>query len=314
MRPIWKGAITFGMVTIPIKLYSATEDKDVRFHLLHRKDLAPIEQKRYCSEENVEVPWDDVVRGVQSADGSWIAVDPEEIEDVAPESAHTIEIGDFVELSDVDPIYFEKSYYLEPAEIGVKPFALLRRALDETGRIAVARVALRTKERLATVRTYEDTLVLETMFWPDEIRSTADLETPEGGKATPSSREMQMARSLVESLSGRFDPSQYQDRYRAALEELIARKMKGEQRNVRRRKPEPKVVDLMAALEASVKAAREAKKGGEPPRVGAARARQTVETASKGEAESKAKRAARTTARGRDKENRPAAGRRRSAA
>ncbi len=271
MRPIWKGAISFGMVTIPISLYSATEDKDVRFHLIHQKDNARIEQKRFCSAENVEVPWDEVVRGVETPDGDYIPVDPAEVEAVEPETAHTIEIGDFVELADVDPIYFEKTYFLEPSNIGAKPYLLLKRALEETGRIAVARVAIRTKERLATIRPYDGALALETMYWPDEIRTTADLDIPQGAKVEPSAREMTMARSLVENLSGKFDPDQYQDRYRIALEELIERKLNGEVAKPRRRPKEAPVTDLMAALEASVKAAQRARKeqvaaGGAPRR------------------------------------------------
>jgi DNA end-binding protein Ku len=149
-------------------------------------------------------------------------------------------------------VYFEKSYYLEPTEVGAKPFSLLRRALEETERVALARVTIRTRERLATLRTYEDTLVLETMFWPDEIRSTGALDLPEGAEATVRPKELDMARSLVENLADRFRPETYTDAYRAALEELIEQKMRGETRSAKRRKPEPKVVDLMEALRASV--------------------------------------------------------------
>jgi DNA end-binding protein Ku len=251
MRSLWKGAINFGLVTIPVKLYTATEQKDVRFRLLHRKDGAPIVEKRFCSAEDKEVAWEDLARGYEVTKGEFIVVEPEEIEAVEPESAHTIDIGDFVELDEIDPIYFEKSYFLEPEAVGVKPFDLLRQALEETRRVAVAKVTIRTKERLATMRVYDGTLVLETMFWPDEIRSTDELETG-SHKAEPKAKELQMARQLVESLADRFRPERYEDRYRIALQELIQRKMKGETRNARRRKPQPKVVDLMAALEASL--------------------------------------------------------------
>ncbi|MDP8905765.1 MAG: Ku protein [Chloroflexota bacterium] len=255
MRSIWKGAINFGMVTIPVKLYSATEQKDVRFRLLHRPDAAPIVEKRFCTVEDREVEWDELARGYEVAKGEYVLVEPEEIDEAGPETTRTIDIGDFVELEEIDPIYFQKSYFLEPADIGVKPFHLLRQALEETGRVAVARVAIRNKERLATLRVYDSTLVLETMFWPDEIRSTSELALAEG-KARPSSREVQMAQSLVDSLSSHFDPAQYEDRYRLALQELIERKMKGERRQAKRRKPEPKVVDLMDALQASLAAAK----------------------------------------------------------
>lgn len=256
MRSIWRGAINFGMVTIPVKLYTATEQKDIRFRLLHREDGAPIVEKRFCTADDREVEWEELVRGFEVSKGEYIVLEPEELEEAAPETTRTIEIGDFVELEDIDPIYFEKSYFLEPTDVGAKPFSLLRRALAETGRVAVARVAIRSKEKLATLRVYEETLVLETMFWPDEIRSPEQLELPSGRAASPSSREVQMARSLVENLSARFEPEQYQDRYRVALQELIERKMSGEKRAARRRKPEPKVVDLMEALEASLAATR----------------------------------------------------------
>ena len=261
MRPIWKGAISFGMVTIPVKLYTATEDRDIRFHLIHRPDGSRIEMKRWCVEEDREVPYDELVKGYEVSKGEYIVIEPEEIEAVEPETANTIDIGDFVELDEIDPIYFEKSYFLEPADVGVKPFNLLKQALAETRRVAVAKVAIRNKERLATIRVYDGTMVLETMFWPDEIRSTEGLDVPSGDKAAPGGRELQMARSLVESLSDRFRPQEYRDQYRIALQELIERKIRGETRNARRRRPEPKVVDLMAALEASLQAARSGRGG-----------------------------------------------------
>ena len=261
MRSIWRGAINFGMVTIPVKLYTATEQKDVRFRLLHKTDGAPIVEKRFCTLEDREVEWADLARGYEVSKGEYVIMDPEELEAAAPETTRTIEIGDFVQLDEIDPIYFEKSYSLEPTDVGAKPFNLLRRALEETGRVAVAKVAIRSKERLATLRVFEETLVLETMYWPDEIRSTSQLELPSGRAAAPSSKEVQMAESLVENLSSRFDPEQYRDEYRLALQELIERKMKGEQRAVKRRKPERKVVDLMDALQASLEASRSARAG-----------------------------------------------------
>ena len=257
MRPIWKGAISFGMVTIPVKLYTATEQKDIRFRLLHKKDGSPIQEKRFCIEEDKEVAYEDLVRGYEVSKGEFVVLGPEEIEAAEPETAHTIDIGDFVELEEIDPIYFEKSYFLEPDGVGGKPFNLLKEALQVTGRVAVAKVAIRNKERLATLRAYDGTLVLETMFWPDEIRSPEALDVPDERKAAPSPKELQMARTLVENPSDRCRPEEYTDKYRLALQELIERKMKGEVRNARRRKPEPKVIDLMAALEASLQEAKQ---------------------------------------------------------
>lgn len=259
MRSIWKGAINFGMVTIPVKLYSATEERDVRFRLVHRKDGSPIVEKRFCSAEDKEVSWDEIGKGYEVRKGEYVVMEREEVEAAAPEKTHTIDIGDFVEIEEIDPIYFEKSYFLEPTDVGVKPFNLLRRALEETGRVAVARVAIRTKERLATLRTYDSTLVLETMYWPDEIRSVDALELPSGKAASPAPREVEMARTLIESLASHFDPMQYKDEFRGALLELIERRMKGERRSTSRRKPEPKVIDLMDALQASLEASKAGK-------------------------------------------------------
>ncbi len=252
MRAIWKGAISFGMVTIPVKLYTATQSRDIRLRLLHKEDGAPIEEKRVCTADGKEVAWDDLVRGYEVAKGEFVVLEPDEIEAAKPESSTTIDIGDFVEATDIDPVYFEKSYFLEPTDIGAKPFSLLKRALEETGRVAIARVTIRTRERLATLRVYDETLMLETMFWPDEIRSVGALDLPEGDEQKVRPKELRMAESLVQSLADKFDPASYTDTYRAALEELIQQKMRGEQRAAKRRKPEPKVIDLMEALKASV--------------------------------------------------------------
>ena len=252
MRPIWKGAISFGMVTIPVKLYSAIEQHDVRFRLLHRDDNAPIEEKRFCTADGKEVAWEDLVRGYEISKGEYVILDPEEIDAAKPESSTTIDIGDFVEATEIDPVYFEKSYFLEPGEGGAKAFSLLKAALEETERVAIARVTIRTRERLATVRAYDGTLILETMFWPDEIRSTGILDLPSGEEGRVRDKELQMARTLVENLADRFRPEAYTDTYRTALEKLIEQKARGETRNAKRRKPEPKVIDLMEALRASV--------------------------------------------------------------
>jgi DNA end-binding protein Ku len=259
MRAIWKGAISFGMVTIPVKLYTATEQKDVRLRMLCKKHEAPIQEKRVCSEGGEELAWEELARGYEVKKGEFVVLEPDEIDAAKPESSTTIDIGDFVEAAEIDPVYFEKSYFLEPTDVGAKPFSLLKRALEETERIALARVTIRTRERLATLRAYDDTLILETMFWPDEIRSTGALDLPEGREATVPAKELQMARSLVDSLADKFRPESYTDAYRTALEELIEQKMRGETRNAKRRRAEPKVIDLMEALKASVD---EAKKGG----------------------------------------------------
>jgi DNA end-binding protein Ku len=255
MRSIWTGAINFGMVTIPVKMYSATQEKDVQFHLVHIKDGARIVEKRFCSEEDKEVSWDEIGKGYEGENGS-VVLEREEVAAAAPETTKTIDIGDFVQIEEIDPIYFEKSYFLEPTDIGAKPFNLLRRALEETGRVAVARVAIRTKERLATLRVYQSTMVLETMYWPDEIRSADDLDLPSGKATSPAPREVEMARTLIDTLASHFDPDNYKDEFRGALLALIEKKAKGEKRAAKGRKPQPKVTDLMEALQASLDASK----------------------------------------------------------
>jgi DNA end-binding protein Ku len=275
MRSIWKGAITFGMVTIPVKLYTATESKDVRFRMLCKKHEAPIEEKRFCTEGGEELEYKELVRGHEVGKGEFVVLDPEEIDAAKPESSTTIDIGDFVEASEIDPVYFEKSYFLEPTDVGAKPFSLLKKALEETERVALARVTIRTRERLATLRAYDGTLMLETMFWPDEIRSTGALDLPEGNETKVRAKELDMARSLVESLAEKFRPESYTDEYRAALEELIEQKMRGEKRNAKRRKAEPKVIDLMEALQASVAEAKKADAGSTKTRSGRKKVRRS---------------------------------------
>ena len=257
--------MSFGMVTIPVKLYTATEQKDVRLRMLCKEHEAPIQEKRVCTDGGEELAWEELVRGFEVSKSEFVVLDPEEIEAAKPESSTTIDIGDFVESAEIDPVYFEKSYFLEPTEVGAKPFSLLKQALEETDRVAIARVTIRTRERLATVRAYEDTLILETMYWPDEIRSTGSLDLPEGAEAKVRANELEMARSLVESLADKFRPESYADEYRNALEELIEQKMRGETKKAKRRKPEPKVIDLMEALRASVDAAKEDRKKAKKP-------------------------------------------------
>jgi DNA end-binding protein Ku len=277
MRAIWKGAISFGMVTIPVKLYTATEQKDVRLRMLCKKHEAPIEEKRFCTDGGEELAWAELARGYEVSKGEFVVLEPEEIEAAKPESSTTVDIGDFVEAQEIDPIFFEKSYFLEPTDVGAKPFSLLREALEETERVALARVTIRTRERLATVRPYEDTLILETMYWPDEIRSTGALDLPEGQEATVRAKELEMARSLVESLADRFRPESYTDAYRTALEDLIEQKMRGETKRAKRRKPEPKVIDLMEALRASVEQAKgDRKEKKKPARRKAARQKRSA--------------------------------------
>jgi DNA end-binding protein Ku len=244
------------MVTIPIRLYTATDEKDVAFHMLHRTDGARIKQQRVCSEDGEVLEMKDIVRGYELSPGEYVEMEPDDFEKVPVDTTHTIEITDFVPASQIDPIYYQKTYYLEPEKVGGKPFTLLREVLKDSELVALAKVTLRQKEQLCTLRVYEDTISLETMFYADEIRSTEDLEVPESAKV--SDKELTMAKSLVEMLTGDFEPEKYRDNYRDALLELIEQKSEGHE--IKRPAPAAgRVTDLMEALRASVEAARRGK-------------------------------------------------------
>jgi len=258
-RAIWKGAVSFGMVSIPIKLYTATEEKDVSFHLLHRKDHQRIKQQRYCPADDAVVEWNDVMRGYEIGPDQYVVMEPEDFEKVPVNTTHTIEITDFVPADQIDPIYYQKTYYLEPEKVGGKPFALLREVLKDSKLIALAKVTLRQKEQLATLRVYGDTIALETMLYADEIRGVEDLEVPQDVEI--GEKELTMAKSLVEMLKGDFEPEKYKDNYREALLELIERKAEGEE--IKRPAPAAgaRVTDLMEALRASIETARKERAG-----------------------------------------------------
>lgn len=256
-RSIWKGAISFGLVSIPIKLYSATEEKDVSFNLLHKADGVRIKTQRYCPEEDIVVEWNDVVRGYEIGPDQYVIMEPEDFDKVPVDTTRTIEITDFVPDEQIDPIYYQKTYYLEPDKVGGKPFALLREVLKDSKLVALAKVTLRQKEQLCTLRVYNDVIALETMFYADEIRSTEELEAPD---AKLSAKELEMARSLVQMLEGDFEPEKYQDNYREALLELIEAKAEGQE--IKRPAPtQSKITDLMEALRASVETAKKERSG-----------------------------------------------------
>ena len=258
-RPLWKGAISFGMVSIPVKLYTATEEKDIRFNQLHEKDNSRIKQKRFCADEDVEVEYDEIVKGFEISPGRYVILEDEDLENVPVNTTHTIEITDFVSLEEIDPILYQKTYYLEPEDVGMKPFALLMAALEATERVAIAKVTLRQKEHLCTLRIYQNTIALETMYYADEVRSTEELETP-GAKTKVSDKELAMAKSLVDMLTTEeFDFTSYKDNYREALLDVIRAKSEGQ--TIEARAPQPaKITDLTEALRASVEAVRKQKK------------------------------------------------------
>lgn len=254
MQALWKGALSFGLVHIPIKIYPATQRKDVSFNQLHSVCGSRIRYLKFCPHCQREVAQDEIVRGYEYDKDRYVIVTDEELADLAVEGTRTIDIQQFVQLEEIDPIYFEKTYYLEPADGGQKAYHLLRQALERTGRIALARVVLRSKGSLCCVRVLDDVLVMATMFYPDEIRSTQALEGI-ADRVALSDRELALAVQLVENLSEPFNPEQYDDEYRRALIALINDKVRGEE-VTRAPAPPPteRVADLLAALEASLRA------------------------------------------------------------
>lgn len=263
-RALWKGAVSFGLVSIPVRLYTATDEKDVAFNMLHKKDHARVRMQRVCSEDGEVLEMSDIVKGYELASGEYVVLENEDFDKVPVDTTHTIEITDFVPRDQIDPIYYQKTYYMEPEKVSSKPFALLREVLKDESLAALAKVTLRQKEQLCTLRLYEDTIALETMFYADEIRSTEELDTP-AADSKIEAKEIKMAKALVEMLTGEFEPEKYRDNYREALLELIEQKSEG--REISRPAPVAgKVTDLMEALRASVEAAR----SGRLPRDGAA--------------------------------------------
>lgn len=251
MRPIWKGAISFGLVNIPIKLYTATESKDIKFRFLHKECKSPINYRRYCPVCDEKVENEDLVKGYEYESGHFVVMEEEDFAKIPLETLKAIEIIDFVDLSEIDPIFFIKSYYLAPTDLGLKPYHLLFKAMQETGKIAIARVVLRSKETLACVRLYENALIMETIYYPDEIRSPQLI--PElAQEVKVNAGELKMAKSLIKSLSSKFKPQKYTSHYRGALLELIDAKIKGQEITIPQQPETATVVDLMEALKASV--------------------------------------------------------------
>lgn len=259
MKALWKGAITFGLISIPVRLYSAVSEKGLKFHLLHEEDGGRIKYKRECAKCGKEVTWDDIVKGYEFSKDQYVQFTEEELDSVDVESVRAIDVVAFVPLESIDPIYFNKTYYVAPEPSGLKAYRLLQEALEAEGQVGVAKVALRDKEHLATVRLKDDVFVLETMYWPDEIRA-ADFEELDK-KVEVRDAEVKMARQLVQQLSDEFKPEEFQDEYRKALEALVEKKVEGQEITVA---PVPeeeptKVVDLMEALKQSVEAAKKKK-------------------------------------------------------
>jgi DNA end-binding protein Ku len=258
-RSIWNGVISFGMVSIPVKLYTATQSKDISFHLLHKEDGARLQQLRWCPEDDRPVEWGEVARGYEYTKGEHVILTEEDFEKLPLPSKQTVELSAFVKAEEIDPVHYEKSYYLEPDAKGLKPFALLMTALKEKNLTGIAKIAVRNKEQLCALRPMDGTLILETLYYPDEIR----VEKSELPDVKISDKELDMAYTLIELLTEEFEPEKYKDEYREALMKVIEAKLEGEELpEVAEARPE-KVTDIMSALRASVEAAKKRKKGDE---------------------------------------------------
>lgn len=259
MRSVWRGAISFGLVTIAVRLYTAVEEHDFRFNQVHRDDGGRIKYKRVCSVCGNEVEFSDITKGYELDDGRMVIMENEDFEKLPVKTDKSIDVLEFVPAEEIDPIYFQKTYYLEPDKAAARPYVLLRDALVKTGQLAVVKITIRQKETLATIRARDDVLVMHTMLWPDEIRKAEFDFLDQNVEVRP--QELKMATSLVESMAGDFDPDTFTDDYRDALEKVIAAKAEGAELP---EQPEAEekgdVIDLMTALERSVEKAKAGRK------------------------------------------------------
>jgi DNA end-binding protein Ku len=248
-RPIWSGAISFGLVSVPVRMYSATESKELKFHFLHKDDLSPIGYDKVRRDTGEHVDPDDIVRGFEIEKGRFVELTEEDLDRLDIELTHSIDICDFVDIEEIDPIYFRKAYYLLPQDGAEKPYRLLLRALEESGKVGIAKVVIRKKQHLAALRPWSGVILLETMYFADEIRKPESVDA--GGKLR--SAEVEMARSLVDNLSDSFDPEKYDDTYRKELLDLLREKAETGEISAPAEEPEEaEVVDLMSALRESV--------------------------------------------------------------
>jgi DNA end-binding protein Ku len=281
-RSIWTGAISFGLVNVPVKLYSAVSKKTVRFHQLHESDGVRIQQKRVCPADGEEVAWDDIVKGYEITPDRYVIITPEELEALDPKKTKTIDIEEFVDLEEIDPLYYDHPYYLLPGQGAAKPYKLLANAMREANKVAIARVVIRTKEQLVAIRPVGDVLAMATMNFADEVVDPDSFDEAPGDDVDTTKRELEMARQLIDSLTAEFEPTKFHDEYRDAVLDLIERKSEGEEIVLQPAAEEPeRVPDLMAALEASLASAKKdggdngssskkrapAKRGGAKPRV-----------------------------------------------
>lgn len=256
-KAIWSGAISFGLVNIPVKLYSATQQKDIRFHEFDKRTRKRIRHKRVPEGSNREVDYEDIEKGYEVSKGEFVMVTRKELEAVEPGRSRTIDLEAFVDGDEIDPIYYEKTYYLAPVEDAgaEKPYRLLAKAIEDQGKVAIGRFVLRSKQYLAAIRPMDGVLALETLFFHDEVRPASEMENVSGSDASVSREHLGIARQLIDSLTRKWDPSEYEDTYRAQVLRLIRDKAKGKE-IVTEKPEEPKIADLMEALRASVEAAK----------------------------------------------------------
>lgn len=259
---MWRGAVSFGLVTIPVKLYAATEHKNPHFTLLHHECRTPVRYVKWCPHCGREVAPDEVVRGFEVEPGTFILLEPEDLAGLPLPTARAVQILDFVELSEIDPIFYDRTYFVEPGEGGDRAYSLLHRAMAETGRAAVAKVLLRTKEALAGIRVFNDrVLAMQTMYYDEEVRPADAIQTLAPGAAADE-RELEMAKMLIGNLVAPFAPGRYKSEYREALRDLVRQRVEGRRTVEVERRPQAPAVDLMAALRESVRLAEEERRDG----------------------------------------------------
>jgi DNA end-binding protein Ku len=263
MRAIWKGAVSFGLVNVPVKLYSATENHDVQFRQVHREDGGRIRYRRFCTIDGEEVSYDDIAKGYETEDGEMVVLTDEDFADLPARTSKEIGVEKFVPADQIDPMWLDKSYYLEPDKAATKPYALLRDALEKERRMAIVTVSIRTRMTMAVLRVRDGVIVMQTMLWPDEVRAADFARVEEEQHATK--QEMAMAKTLIDQLAGDYDPGEYEDDYALAVKELVRAKVEGGEVQVAPPEEDEggEVVDLLAALSRSVEKAKAAR--GEAP-------------------------------------------------
>jgi DNA end-binding protein Ku len=263
MHTVWKGAISFGLVHVPVKMFSATEDKDISMKYIHKTCGTPLNYVRTCQHCEQAVEWEQIARGYEYETGRFVLFEKDELDSLS-EASKEIKILDFVDLTEIDPIYFQKTYFLAPNETGTNAYSLLLEAMRQSGKIGIAKVSIRSKSSLAAIRVMEDCIIMETIFYPDEIRSVKQVPNlPENPSVNE--KELTMAKMLIEQLSTPFNPEQYKDDYRDKVMHLIEQKVAGEEIRIAPDQPTTNVIDLMAALQASLEAV---KPGGANPAAG----------------------------------------------